>query len=119
MDKHTIPDLIAGLLGLLAGLSPAALGAAVSLAYEKGLTWGERFIQFAVGTCVSFFVSRAIGALVTLDPFVLQGISFTLGMIAFKAAPKFIGSAVDAVGALPREIGDRIISWLPKKKDGQ
>ena len=34
------------LLALLAGLVPGAMGAAVSLAYEKGLSWTEKFTQF-------------------------------------------------------------------------
>jgi hypothetical protein len=118
MDKQ-LHAIIDPALAFLVGLSPAALGAAVSLAYEKGLTWTERFVQFAVGTCVSFFVSRAIGGMVKLDPFVLQGIGFTVGMIAFKAAPKFISSCSDVVATLPAGLRDAILSWFPKKKDEQ
>jgi hypothetical protein len=106
-------------LALLVGLSPSALGAAVSLAYEKGITWTERFVQFAVGTCVSFFAQRAIGATITLNPFMLQAIAFLVGLVAFKATPKFISSCSDAVAGLPVEIRDRILTWFPKKKDEQ
>ncbi|CAN5774466.1 hypothetical protein BH11PSE6_BH11PSE6_01800 [soil metagenome] len=120
MDKHSLPELFAALITFLAGLTPAAMGAAVSLAYEKGLTWRDRFIQFSVGVVVSYFAGGLVGALwpwKPLDPFVLQGITFTLGMIAFKATPKFISSCSDAIGTLPGELRDRLVTWLPKKKD--
>lgn len=104
-------------LAFLIGLTPAALGAAVSLAYEKGLTWSERFTQFSVGIIVSWFASRAIGALMTLDPFVLQAVTFTLGMIAFKTVPKLISSFSDTIASLPSDFRERLLAWLPKKKD--
>lgn len=118
-DKH-LHQLLAALITFLVGLTPAALGALVSLAYEKGLTWRERFIQFAVGVVVSYFAGGLVGALwpwKPMDPFVLQSITFTLGMIAFKATPKFISNSSEAIGALPGDIRDRLITWLPKKKD--
>ena len=87
-------------LAFLAGLTPAALGAAVSLAYEKGLTWTERFVQMAVGVIVSFFVSRAADAVWPLDPFVLQAVGFVTGMIAYKATPRFTGAAAEATEAV-------------------
>lgn len=110
--QHAIDTL----LGFAAGLAPGALGAVVSLAYEKGLTWSDRFIQFAVGTTVSWFAGRVVGAIVSLDPFVMQGVTFTLGMIAFRATPRFASGMADLVAELPARIRD----WLPflRKKDG-
>ncbi len=104
------------LLAFLIGLAPGALGAAVSLAYEKGLTWSDRFIQFAVGTTVSWFAGKAVGGIMTLDPFVMQGVTFTLGMIAFRATPRFASGMADLVADLPA----RLREWLPflRKKDG-
>lgn len=116
MDKLT-HQLIDALISLLIGLTPAALGAGVSLMYEKGLTWGDRFARLAVGVTVSWFTSRAVGALwpwPPIDPFVLQGITFTLGMIAYKATPPFISSASTIVAGLPSAIAER---FLPVKKD--
>jgi hypothetical protein len=48
MLKHLAPvwDWI---VTLAIGLSPAALGALVAVSYERGLTWADRFTQFAVG----------------------------------------------------------------------
>ncbi|WCM29186.1 hypothetical protein NDN01_10000 [Sphingomonas sp. QA11] len=123
MDKHTLPELFAAMVTFVAGLTPAALGAAVSLAYERGLTWRDRFIQFAVGVVVSYFaggVTAVIWAFFfknAIDPFVLQGFQFTFGMIAFKATPQFITAASEAIAGLPSMVRDRLVTWLPKKKD--
>jgi hypothetical protein len=109
-----LPDLLDSFLTFLVGLSPGALGAAVSLAHEKGLTWSERCIQFAAGTTVSFFTARGIDAVTSLDPFVLQGIGFSAGMVAFKSTPRFIASAADVIGGLPALIVGR---FFPARKD--
>jgi len=118
MDKY-LHQLLDGTLSLLAGLTPAALGAAVSLAFEKGLTWTERFVQMAVGVIVSFFVGRAVNAIHPLDPFVLQAVSFVTGMIAYKSAPALIEGSAAAFRALPGALKDWVIGMLPHRKDGQ
>ena len=98
----------------LAGLVPGAIGATVALAFETGLSWGQRFLQLAVGTVVSFYAARMVAAIWTFDPFVMEGVKFTIGMIAFKATPRLIGSLVDLVAALPAQIRDR---YFPKGGD--
>lgn len=107
--------LLEAFLTLLSGLAPGAIGAAVGMAWKQGLTWRERFVQLAVGIVVSWFATRAIGALWPLwfkgqaDPFVLQAIAFTFGMIAFEATPKFISGMSDVIGGLPAQLRDRFI----------
>ncbi len=116
MEKFTGP-VIDTIISLLIGLTPAALGAGVSLMYEKGLTWGDRFARLAVGVTVSWFTSRAVGAIwpwQPIDPFVLQGITFTMGMIAYKATPPFISSATQVVGGIPSAIAAR---FMPTKTE--
>lgn len=116
---HALLDAI---YTLLAGLAPGALGAAVGMAWKKGLTWRDRFIQLAVGIIVSWFTTRAIGALWpswfggAIDPYVLQAIAFTFGMIAFEATPRFIAAASDTLAGVPGRIADR---FLPARKDGK
>lgn len=120
MDK--LPhQLIDGIVSFLAGLTPGALGASVSLAYEKGLTWTDRFIQLGVGIVVSYFAGGVIAACWrwgTIDPFVLQGIKFTIGMIAFKATPRFASNCADAVVDVPGALRDRI-PFLKRKEGGE
>lgn len=109
MDPKLHSILDAGLT-LLSGLAPGAIGAAVGMAWRRGLTWRERFVQLAVGASVSWFISRAIGAVFPgWSDYVVQAIAFTLGMIAFEATPKFIAGAAEAVGGLPALIRDRYL----------
>lgn len=107
-------DAIDAGLTFLSGLVPGALGAAISLSYEKSLTWSQGFFQLTVGIIVSYFASGALVAVFSPAPFVAQGFSFTVGMIAYKATPKFIASAVEAVSAIPGAIRDRV-GLGPKK----
>ena len=111
MDK-LLHDLLAAIGAFLLALVPAALGAAVSLAYESGLTWSRRFVQMGVGIVVSYFSTNAIGALVALSPFVLQAVGFVVGMIAFKATPRFIAKISDRLPDAADAVLDRI---LPRK----
>jgi hypothetical protein len=114
MDK-ILHDIGVTLLALFAGLVPAALGAAVSLVYETGLTWSRRFTQMSVGIVVSYFATGVIRVLWPwgqADPFVLQAVSFVLGMIAFKATPKFIAGMSERVTDIPAALIDR---FFPRK----
>ncbi len=97
------------ILTLAAGLVPGAMGSAVSLVYEKGLTWSDRFTQFAVGTIVSYFVRGAIVGLFDLHAFVLDGVGFTCGMIAFRATPRIASATIEALVSVPGLIRDRIL----------
>ena len=115
MDKH-LAQIWDAVTTFAIGLTPAALGALVAVSYEKGLTWADRFTQFAVGVVVSYFTTRVVGAMIAPDPFVLQGVSFSIGMVAFKAAPRFISGGAEVFGSIPGEIRDRI---FPKRKDGK
>lgn len=113
--KDILHELGVTLLGFVLGLMPAALGAAVSLAYEPGLTWSRRFTQMSVGIVVSYFATGVIRVLWPWgvpDPFVIQAVSFVLGMIAFKATPKFIAGLSERVTDIPAAFFDR---FFPRK----
>ena len=114
MDKilHEIGD---ALLAFLLGLMPSALGAVVGLFYETGITWSRRFAQLSVGVIVSYFVTNAANALWPVDPFVRQAIGFVVGMIAFKATPRFIASCTDMIAEAPSKIFERVLALFPRK----
>jgi len=112
MDK--LPrELIDALLSLAAALAPAAIGAAVAQAWEKGLSWGQRLVQWAVGICVSYYVTLGISAWLHLDPFVSQAIGFVVAMVAFRATPRFIEGVAAAASTLP----DLVLARLGLGKD--
>jgi hypothetical protein len=97
-----LPDeIMTGLASLASALAPAAIGAGVAQAWEKGLSWGQRLVQWAVGICVSYYVTAGVAAWWHLDPFVAQAIGFVIAMVAFRATPAFTGAVVTAAAQLP------------------
>lgn len=115
--KDQIHEAGMAIVAFISGLVPAALGAIVSLVYEAGLTWSQRFLQFAVGVTVSYFAKGFFAGAATLfgwslNDYILQSVGFVLGMIAFKATPKFIAGCIERVAELPGAIFDR---FLPRK----
>ncbi|RDE05021.1 hypothetical protein [Sphingomonas aracearum] len=109
-------EFLEAALALLGSLLPAGLGAIVSMLYDMPATWAKRVTQLWIGIVVSYFVQRAIGAIYPLHPFVLQALSFWLGMIAFKAAPSFVSGCATAAGELPTIVRDRLLAFLPSKE---
>ena len=79
--------------------------------------------QFVVGVTVSYFAKLAFIAACAFywhtapDPYVEQAVTFTLGMIAFKAAPRFRDGVIEIVVGLP----DALRNAVPflRRKDPQ
>jgi hypothetical protein len=86
-------------------LIPGALGAAVGQAWEKGLGWRDRLIQWAVGLMIAAYVVPAIGHIFNWHQTVISAIGFVVGTIAFKAVGRWreaaVESGVDIFKALP------------------
>lgn len=115
MDKflHEVVDTI---LAFLISLLPSALGATVSMMVDDGITWGRMLARLWVGIVMSYFISRALDATLALHPFVIQAISFLIGMVAYKSAPAFIAGCATALGEAPGLIRDKLIGFLPSKE---
>lgn len=88
-------DLLDAVLAFLIALVPGALGAAVSLVYEEGLTWSRRITQMMVGITVSYFARNLAHGLTGWDDYLLQAVGFVVGMTAFKATPALIAGIVE------------------------
>lgn len=108
MDKNTLRETLDGALTFTAGLTPGAMGAALSVAYEAGLTWMQRFVAFATGIVVSYFAGQAFIAVFTPNPFVAQGFAFSIGLVAYKSVPGFIKSASETIASIPAAIRDKL-----------
>lgn len=113
-DFHIPPAIIETAQAAGSALGPAAIGAAVSQAYKRGLSYGERLIQMTVGICVSYFAGLAIAEIFAPGPFLAQAIAFALAMVAYEATPRFTTRSVDVIGELPARFADKA---LPKKDD--
>ena len=112
MEKHGF-EFVAAAIAVFTGITPAALGACVSMAYERGLTWLDRFSRLLVGTVVSYFTTRVVDAMWLDDAFLLQAVSFTIGMIAYKATPPIAQQLSDMAVALPAVIRKRFFTTHP------
>lgn len=115
MDKfaHEVIDMI---LAFLMSLLPSALGATVSMMVDDGITWSKMLARLWVGVVMCYFMSRALEALFTLHPFVIQAISFLIGMVAYKSAPGFIAGCATAASEAPGLLRDRLLALLPSKE---
>ena len=112
--KFLPAELIQTMIDAASALAPAALGSAVAQAYQRGLSLRDRLVQWAVGICVSHFVTAALAGWFGWNAFVTQGVGFVFGMIAFQATPKFIAGASDMLGTLPAVLRDH---FLKRKGD--
>jgi len=108
----TLPDLLNELWeqtrAAAAALTPAAIGSAVAQAWRPGLPWRQRLVQWVVGICVSYYVTRAAAEIFDFKPFVAQACGFVIAMIAFEAAPGFIRATGDLAAELPALLKARI-----------
>lgn len=92
-------------------LAPGAFGAAVAVAFDQTATFARRVVQFAVGIVVSYYVGAAIQEYFSFGPMVNQGISFSVGMVAYQSVPKFTSSAAETAGSIPRDLW----AWIKGK----
>jgi|KBSSwiS6_1023812.scaffolds.fasta_scaffold16419_2 hypothetical protein len=112
MNKNDIVDVVTSGVEIIYGLVPGALGAAVATAYEKGLTWAQRFGQIAVGIIVSWFAGQAFSAFFSFGPFVQQSVSFVAGLVAYRAVPGFIAAFAATAKSVPGDVWENVKSWF-------
>lgn len=109
MDLRTLVDSAIELVG---SLTPSLIGSAVAQAWKPALPFRQRFLQWIVGSSVSYYATLAIIAVTGRSDFVAQSIAFGIAMIAFDATPKIARSVIDTLTAIPARIADR---YLPRK----
>jgi hypothetical protein len=97
---------------LLVSLAPSLIGSAAAQAWKPGLPWRERFLQWIVGSTVSYYATLAIIAVTGWNAFVAQSIAFAIALLAFDATPAIARAATDVLVSLPGRFADR---FLPRK----
>ena len=99
--KAAIANLIHDLgLTFLAGF----LGALVSLNYMPGLTFRQQLEATIAGGLTAGFVSWALQDWLHLSSPIAGGLSFVVGLVAFRATPSLIKGVAAVFEALPTYI---------------
>ena len=104
--KHTLAEILAPLMLLAKAMVPGALGAAVAVAVQSGLTWTQRFLQLAVGIIVSYYAGEASTALFDVEDVVRNAIGFTAGIAAFETVKSLRVSIAEVAKTAPKQAWD-------------
>lgn len=107
-----IADLAETVATAATSLAPALIGSAVAQAWKPGLSWRQRFLQWVVGSTVSFFATRAIVEATGWNEFAAQSIAFGIALVAFDATPKLIDAVSDALPKIPAAV---VARFFPTK----
>lgn len=109
MDLRHLLESAAELIG---SLTPSLIGSAVAQAWKPALPFRQRFLQWVVGSTVSYYATLAVIALTGWGGFVAQSIAFGIALIAVDATPRLAREFTDKLTSVPGRLIDR---FLPKK----
>jgi len=109
LDLRTFLESAAEMVG---SLTPSLIGSAVAQAWKPSLPFRQRFLQWIVGSTVSYYATLAIIAVTNWNDFVAQSIAFAIAILAFDATPRLAKAATETLISLPSRIADR---YFPKK----
>ncbi len=98
----------------IGSLMPSLIGSAVAQAWKPNVPWGQRFLQWLVGSAVSYYATAAIVHITDWSGFIVQSIAFAIAMLAYDATPRIARAAIDTLASLPPRIADH---FLPHQKD--
>lgn len=77
------------------------LGSMVSLAYMPGLSWRQQVAATVAGGFTASFVCWALQDWMHLSSAIAGGLSFVVGLVAFRATPSLIKAVADSLARLP------------------
>lgn len=109
MDLRHLLESAAELIG---SLTPSLIGSAVAQAWKPALPFRQQFLQWVVGSTVSYYATLAVIALTGWGGFVAQSIAFGIALIAVDATPRLAREITDKLTSVPGRLIDR---FLPKK----
>jgi len=109
MDLRHLLESAAELIG---SLTPSLIGSAVAQAWKPALPFRQRFLQWVVGSTVSYYATIAIIAVTGWNHFAAQSIAFAVALLAFDATPRIARALVDTLTSVPGRLADR---FLPNK----
>lgn len=106
MDLRTILQTAGEFAGSLA---PSLIGSAVAQAWKPALPFRDRFLQWIVGSTVSYYATTGIIAVTGWNDFVAQSIAFGIAIVAFDATPVLKKSITETLSGIPARIADRLL----------
>jgi hypothetical protein len=109
MDFRTFVDASADLIG---SISPSLIGSAAAQAWKPHLSWRQRFVQWAVGSVVSYYATLAIVAVTHWSGFVAQSIA-----LASRCWPSMPPARPQGRDRCARQPARSPCRPLPPKKD--
>lgn len=109
MDLRHLLESAAELIG---SLTPSLIGSAVAQAWKPSLPFRQRFLQWIVGSTVSYYAMLGIVALTGWGGFAAQSIAFGIALIAVDATPRLAREITDKLTSVPGRLIDR---FLPRK----
>lgn len=104
-----IRDLAHSGADIIASLTPSLIGSAIAEVWKPALPFRQRFLQWVVGSTVSYYATLGIIALTGWNHFVGQSIAFAIALIAFDATPRIINAIGDTLAGIPARISDKIL----------
>lgn len=111
--KESLTELAQTLAVFAKAMLPGAMGAAVAVAVQSGLTWGQRFLQLCVGIVASYYAGEAAFELFGVTGVVKNAVGFTVGVAAFETVKALRVSIADVAKTVPRQAWD----WWLKQWD--
>ncbi len=109
MDLRTCAQSATELIG---SLSPSLIGSAVAQAWKPALPFRVRFLQWVVGSTVSYYATIGIIEVTGWNSFAAQSIAFGIALVAFDATPRLMRAVAETLTSVPGRLADR---YLPKK----
>lgn len=102
-------DLASSTADVAGSLMPSLIGSAVAQAWKPALPFRQRFLQWIVGSTVSYYATVGIIAVTGWNGFVAQSIAFAIALVAFDATPRIAVALGDTLASIPARISDRIL----------
>lgn len=99
---------------LLEPFVPGAIGAAVGQAWEPGLSFRQRLVQWGVGLAFAVFIVPGLGHMFGWGDPIVDAVGFVVGTLAFKAVPTLQAAFIDGGSGTLRSLPEVFRSWTRK-----
>lgn len=114
--KESLAELAQTLAVFAKAMLPGALGAAVAVSVQQGLTIAQRALQLVVGIIVSYYAGEAASELLGAVGVIKNAVGFTAGVAAFETVKALRVSFAEVARRAPSQLWEWLMNWFPKRK---